>query len=120
MRIDHIMLPVAEIERSIAFYCETFNMALVSRREDSVRRFAHMGYGPRGEHATIELIEQSGAGCSVGDGHFCIHLVGLRGWVEAQEALGRTFVRPHGLRDGCIARAWIRDPDGHLIEVAEG
>lgn len=120
MRIDHIMLPVADIERSIAFYVETFDMKLASRRDDGGRRFAHVGYGPRGEQATIELIQQAGGRCGAGDGHFCIHLSGLAAWVEGQQALGRTFAQPHGLRDGRIARAWLRDPDGHLIEVAEG
>ncbi len=118
-RIDHVMLPVADIERAIAFYSDAFGMAVIERRDDGDRRFAHVGYGPRGEHVTIELIEQRNVAVIVGNGHFCLRLPELSEWVATRELAGQVFAKPHGLHDGRILRAWIRDSDGHLVEVAD-
>jgi lactoylglutathione lyase len=118
-RIDHVMMPVADLARSVAFYDEAFGMKVVERREDETRRFAHVGYGPRGAHVTIELVQEAGVMALVGGGHVCIRIPGLGDWVERMEAAGHPFARPHGLRDGHIIRCWIQDPDGHLVEVSD-
>lgn len=118
LRIDHVMVPVADIQRSIAFYDDAFGMQVVVQREDKKRLFAHVGYGPRSEHVTIELVQETGVAPVAGGRHVCICLPDLNAWILRMEAAGRQFARAHGMRDGQIMRAWILDPDGHLLEVS--
>lgn len=118
LRLDHVMLPVADIERAVAFYQTALGMQVVESRADATRRFAHVGYGPRGEQVTIELVQERGVAIIAGGGHVCLCVPELQAWVLRMEEAGHQFARPHGMRDGQLARAWIKDPDGHLLEVA--
>ena len=120
-RIDHVMLPVAELERSLAFYALVFGMVVIRRRDARQGRpqAAHIGYDGGSAQATIELIEASPPmepPSKSGAGHICIHLPDM--------AAFRETIRAHGiLAEGVSSlapegdRIWIRDPDGHMLEI---
>ena len=121
-RIDHVMLPVANIERAIAFYTSLFAMKVVESGADAKRKKAHLGFGARGEQATLELIETFGvtqAAPSSCCGHFCLHMSGVTALCDRLESAGGSFDRPLERIHGEVRRAWVRDPDGHLIEMSE-
>ncbi|MFN3890453.1 MAG: VOC family protein [Beijerinckiaceae bacterium] len=120
-RIDHVMLPVEDIDRSIAFYSSLLGMRVLESRSDAKRRIAHVGYGPRGEQATLELVQTLAAASppSAGGGHFCLCVHGLASLCGQVEKSGGSFDRPLDAAGGAVRRAWIRDPDGHLIELSE-
>ena len=119
-RFDHVMLPVRDVARSIAFYTGALGMKVLEQRADDTRRIAHVGYAERGLQASLELIENIEAQPAIvtGDGHFCLRVSGLAGLVEALQREGALVDKPPMTRNG-TARAWIRDLDGHLIELSE-
>ena len=120
-RIDHVMLPVAELERSLAFYALVFGMVVIRRRDARQGRpqAAHIGYDGGSAQSTIELIEvtpPSEGHAKSGSGHICIHLpdmAAFRETIRAHEILteGVSSLAPEG------DRIWIRDPDGHMLEI---
>ena len=120
-RIDHVMLPVEDMDRSISFYSTLLAMKVVESRADSRRRIAHLGYGARGEQATLELVQTLATMATplAGSGHFCLRVTGLADLCGRVEAAGGSFDRPPEGADGVVRRAWVRDPDGHLIELAQ-
>jgi lactoylglutathione lyase len=121
--VDHVMLPVNDLDRAIAFYTRVLSMTVLEASSDEKRKKAHVGYAPRGVQTSIELIETlpplSESRFVIGSGHFCLRLTGLDDLCQRMLAEGATFDRPLNLSGGGVARAWVRDPDGHLLELVE-
>jgi lactoylglutathione lyase len=124
-RIHHTMLPVADLTRSIQFYTRLFGMTLMGRRSDANRQVevGHVGYGDRATQPSIELIQDmSGrAPSKVGatGGHISIHTSDLTKLCAVLERAGVRFKQPLSQRAGGNLRAWVYDPDGHELELAE-
>ena len=120
-RFDHVMLPVRDLARAIAFYGDFLAMRVVETRSDPERKVAHMGYGARKTHATVELIEDLTGKVQIatGSGHFCVNVSGLRDLCQRLDAAGFPLDRPLVDRGNGVLRAWVRDPDGHLVEMSE-
>jgi lactoylglutathione lyase len=126
-RIHHTMLPVADLDRSVDFYTRLLGMKPMGRRVDAMRKVevGHVGYGDRESQPSLELtkdivdaapaeVRPTGihVAIQVGDLHaLCGALERERvGFVQALKASGP---------DGRRLTAWIRDPDGHAIELIE-
>ena len=135
--IDHVALSVADIDRSIRFYCETFGMTLVSRTAFSGKLFDNI----------MELDEAQGLACTLALGHAQLELfqffnpagrpqildrpvndLGITHLCfkvhdihEAYERLSQGGVRFHcPPQDGGWALAtYARDPDGNIFELYE-
>jgi lactoylglutathione lyase len=124
-RIHHTMLPVADLERSIDFYARLFGMQLMGRRSDASRKveMGHVGYGDRATQPSIELIrdvsEQAPAQVKPTSGHISIHVSDLRKFCAILENAGVEFKQPLMQRPGGNLRAWVRDLDGHELELGE-
>jgi len=126
-RIHHFMLPVADIERSIAFYTGALGMKVMGRRVREARQVevAHVGYGDRATQPSIELtmgIGHNATGAARPTGtHVAIHVSDLRRLSAALEKAGARFLQPTGetTPGSRNLKAWIADPDGHEIELAE-
>jgi lactoylglutathione lyase len=124
-RIHHTMLPVANLERSIAFYTRLFGMTVMGRRSDDSRKVevGHVGYGERATQPSIELIEdvseRAPAQVRPTGGHISIHVSDLHKLCTVLEREGVEFTRPLMRRPSGILRAWVRDPDGHELELGE-
>jgi lactoylglutathione lyase len=127
-RIHHTMLPVADVERSIGFYTRCLGMKVMGRRSDDVRmvRAAHVGYGDRETQPSVELTQDVGPSAPArivpASGHIAIAVNDLRRLCAVLDRQGVSLARPIKASGGPGSRdltAWVRDPDGHLLELAE-
>jgi len=126
-RIHHTMLPVADLDRSIDFYTRYLGMKVMGRRVDLARmkEVGHVGYGARDTHPSLELTKATGSTAPIDIGpidlHIGIQVTDLPGLCERLEKEHIGFVQ--GLKasgpDNRRLTAWIRDPDGHAIELIE-
>jgi lactoylglutathione lyase len=125
-RMHHTMLPVADLSRSVAFYTRLLGMKLKERHASDARKVevALVGYGNEAATPFLELIqntsERAPAQVTPANIHIGIDTSDLRALCAILEKAGVTFIRPFKQRsDGMGFSAWIRDPDGHELELAE-
>ena len=123
--LDHVVLRIADLERSLAFYCDILGCALDRRRDD-------LGlYHLRAGQAQIDLVTLAGELGQKGGGpaqpagrnmdHFCLRMEPFDG-----PAL-KKYLRGHGLEPGEIMQRlgaegegpslYIQDPDGNTVEL---
>jgi lactoylglutathione lyase len=126
-RIHHTMLPVADLDRSIDFYTRLLGMSTMGRRTDDVRKVevGHVGYGQRDTHPSLELTKDIGDRPPTEVRSTGIHVAiqvsdlgRLCGVLENEHVRFIQALKAGG-RDGRRITAWIRDPDGHAIELIE-
>jgi lactoylglutathione lyase len=125
-RIHHTMLPVSDLERSIRFYTGLLGMAVMGRRRNEARQteVVHVGYGDRAAQPSLELTKGLGGSAPGPIGptgiHVAIHTNDVRRLCDILEREGVTITQPPTGRPGSRnLTAWIRDPDGHEIELQE-
>jgi lactoylglutathione lyase len=125
-RVHHTMLPVADLNRSIAFYTRLLGMKLKERHASEARKVevGLIGYGDEAGAPFLELIqdtsEKAPRQVTPANIHIGIDTSDLRQLCAILEREGVTFIRPFKQRsDGMGFSAWIRDPDGHELELAE-
>jgi lactoylglutathione lyase len=125
-RVHHTMLPVADLERSVAFYTRLLGMKLKERHASEARKVevGLIGYGDEASAPFLELIKNTSDRAPVqvtpANIHIGIDTSDLRKLCTILEKEGVTFIRPFKQRsDGMGFSAWIRDPDGHELELAE-
>jgi glyoxylase I family protein len=125
-RIDHIVLRVADLERSVDFYVRVLGLALVRRRDEL--GLVHLRAGA----SMIDLVSLDGAlGAKGGRGpgtegrnvdHLCLRIE------PYDERALLDFVTSHGIAvagraarnfgaEGDGPSLYIADPDGNLLEL---
>lgn len=121
-RIHHTMLPVADLDRSINFYTRLLGMKPMGRRTDETRRVevGHVGYG---DQPTLELtkdVSENAPPMVRPTGIYVAIQVNdlqrLCGMLEGEHV---DFLQPLKGLGGRRLVAWIRDPDGHALELVE-
>lgn len=121
-RIHHTMLPVADLDRSIDFYSRFLGMQPMGRRKDENRKVevGHVGYG---DQPTLELTkdvsENAPAEVRPTGIHVAIQVSDLQRLCGILENERVTFLQPLKGLGGRRLVAWIRDPDGHALELVE-
>ena len=126
MKLEHINLTVANLERSIAFYCEVFGARVRWRGEilntREMRPAAHVGSDDfyislfeAEAPATRDSIRDSYA--PPGVNHFGVVVKDLDGHVGRIEALGHDVRRAPDYAPG--RRCYFEDPDGIEVEMLE-
>lgn len=131
LRVLHCMLRVADLERSLAFYCGPLGMRLLRREEYQGGRFtlAFVGYGNELEQALIELThnwDQAAYQHGSAFGHVALEVPDLFASCAALATAGVKVVLAPGpmsmsSADRAAAQriAFIEDPDGYRIELIE-
>jgi lactoylglutathione lyase len=125
-QVHHTMLPVADLDRSIAFYTHLLGMKVKERHASEARKVevGLIGYGDEASAPFLELIkdtsERAPTQVTPANIHIGIDTSDLRKLCTILEKEGVTFIRPFKQRsDGMGFSAWVRDPDGHELELAE-
>ncbi len=121
--LDHIVLNVADVERSLAFYSGT--LGLPAERVEAWRRGELRFPSVRVNEATIiDLVKASERAGeeTLNLGHYCLVTdADDLGAVQRElEAAGVVIERGPGMRSGARGNAlsiYFRDPDQNLIEL---
>jgi lactoylglutathione lyase len=125
MRILHTMIRVTDLEKSIDFYTRIFGMQLLRRQDYPEGRFtlAFVGYGDEASNTVIELTHNWDTHCyELGNafGHIAIGVPDVYKACEDIQAAGGNVVRPAGpMKHGGTVIAFVKDPDGYMIELIE-
>jgi lactoylglutathione lyase len=120
------MLPVADLDRSISFYTRLLGMKLKERHASEARKVevGLVGYGDEASAPFLELIqdtsEKAPAQVTPANIHIGIDTSDLKRLCAILEREGVMFLRPFKQRSDSMGfSAWIYDPDGHELELAE-
>ena len=123
MRLLHTMLRVTDLQKSISFYTDILQMKLLRRKDfpDGKFTLAFLGYGPEHETTALELTHNWET-CSydMGNayGHIAIEVEDVYAACEKIKAQGGQIVREPGpMLHGSTILAFVRDPDGYMIEL---
>ena len=123
MRLLHTMLRVTDLQKSISFYTEVLQMKLLRRKDfpDGKFTLAFLGYGPEHETTALELThnwETSSYDMGNAYGHIAIEVEDVYAACEKIKAQGGQIVREPGpMLHGSTILAFVRDPDGYMIEL---
>ena len=122
----HTMIRVKDLDKSIAFYCDHLGMKLLRKKDFPSGEFtlAFVGYGDEENNTVIELTHNWGREepYDLGDGfgHIALGVKDIYGVCEKLEADGVEVPRKPGpMKHGGAVIAFIKDPDGYMIELIE-
>ncbi len=122
MRTLHFGLPVADLDRSLAFYTAVGYEVVGSVPETPLGQLTMLKL-PRDEFVTIELVHdptQGEANVSTGLSHFVIKVEAMDATISELAARGIDAdvpVSPDGSDD--FRTTWVIDPDGNRIELVQ-
>lgn len=124
MRLLHTMLRVGDLSRSIAFYTNILGMQVLSKTDYPSGKFtlAFIGYGAEATHTVLELThnwEQSSYNIGDAYGHIAIEVDDIYKTVTEMKQQGVEVTREPGPMKfgGEAIIAFIKDPDGYMIEL---
>jgi len=127
LNIRHTMLPVSNMDRTVDFYTRLLGMDIQRIRDvpDRNERVRYLGYGSEDDGPALELIESAAtrgkAPLAPWTGHIALYVSDCYKLSEKLKADGVEFIsgpapnRPGG-KD---IFAFIKDPDGYVIELTE-
>lgn len=122
----HAMIRVLDLQKSIHFYTQILGMQLLRQNDYAEGRFtlAFIGYGDESEHTVIELThnwdQTKPYEMGNGFGHFALGVEDIYAVCEELRQAGADIVREPGpMKGGTTEIAFIKDPDGYLIELIE-
>jgi len=125
MRILHTMLRVTDLQESIDFYTNIFGMELLRQKEFPEAKFtlAFLGYGDESSNTVLELTHNwETDSYEIGNayGHIAIAVDDAYKACDGITAKGGDVVRPAGpmMNSGSVI-AFVKDPDGYMIELIE-
>lgn len=124
--IDHIVITVNDINKTVNFYTEVMNMKLeiYTAKNDNTKRISfsfgnqkiniHSYAKPHKEHAKIP---------TPGSADICFLTNSpIKDWVKYLSMKGINIIEGPVERNGAngqILSIYVRDPDGNLIEISE-
>jgi len=123
MRILHTMLRVGNLEKSIHFYTEIFQMQLLRKKDypDGKFTLAFLGYGDEASNSAIELThnwDTQNYDLGNGYGHIALEVDDVYQAVDAIKKQGGKILREAGpMNAGSTIIAFVEDPDGYQIEL---
>lgn len=119
--IDHVVLTVASVDRTCAFYADVLGME-VRTFGGGRRRALHFGVQKINLHEVGRELEPKAAAATAGSGDLCfIAATPIDAVVARLAELGVPIVQGPVDRTGAtgpIRSVYVKDPDGNLIEIA--
>ncbi len=125
MKLLHTMLRVGDLDRSLSFYTQILGMKLLRKQDYPSGRFtlAFVGYGEEKDNTVIELTynwDTSTYALGDGFGHLAIGVDSVAEACERIRQAGGLIVREPGpMKHGSTILAFVKDPDGYMIELLE-
>jgi catechol 2,3-dioxygenase-like lactoylglutathione lyase family enzyme len=119
-RLDHLVLTVSDIERSIAFYCEVLGMQAVTFGGD--RKALTFGRSKINLHEVGREFEPKARRPVAGSADICLITNDPLEDVQAElDTRGIVVEEGPVERTGAVGRLLsvnVRDPDGNLVEIS--
>lgn len=125
LRMMHTMLRVGDLDKSLKFYTELLGMQLIKKLDFPEGEFtlAFVGYGPEEENTVIELTYNYGqSDYDLGNayGHIALETSDIYATAKVLKDAGAEFTREPGpMRHGTTEIAFLKDPDGYMIELVQ-
>ncbi len=124
MQIDHQMMRVKDLDKSVDFYTRILGMKLLRQTEYPDGKFTNtfVGYQPEGEGTSLELTynwdQEEDYEMGQGWGHLALMVEDVYATCDKLAEEGVIISRPAGpMKHGTRVIAFIEDPDGHKIEL---
>lgn len=123
MRLLHTMLRVGDLQKSIHFYTEIFEMKLLRQSENVDYKYtlAFLGYGEESENTVLELTynwDTTEYDMGNAYGHIAIETDDIYATCTKIKELGGEVTREAGpVKGGTTVIAFVKDPDGYMIEL---
>jgi lactoylglutathione lyase len=115
---------VKDLDKSKDFYSRHLGMAVLKEKEVPAGKYTNvfMGYGPDEENTVLELTynwdQEEPYTHGSGFGHLAVSSPDVYAACAQMEKEGVEILRPAGpLKHGTRIIAFIKDPDGYLIEL---
>ena len=125
-RLDHTMIRVKDLDRSLDFYTRILGMKIHRKTEYPEGRFTNtfVGYIGEDEGTNIELTynwdQQENYNKGNGWGHLAIKVSDVYETSQYLKQQGVEFTKePSTMKNGTRILAFIKDPDGYVIELNE-
>lgn len=124
-RILHTMLRVGDLDRSIEFYTNVMGMNVLRRNENKEYEYTlvFVGYGDESQGSVIELTYNWGTSeYDLGNafGHVAIGVDDIYSTCDAIKTAGGNVTREPGpVKGGSTHIAFVKDPDGYMIELIQ-
>jgi len=125
-RMLHMMIRVKDLDKSINFYVDNLEMKLLRKTDFPGGKFtlAFVGYGDEKDTTVVELThnwdQAEPYDLGNGFGHLALGVKDIYGICEKLKAQGVIIPRPAGpMKHGKSIIAFIKDPDGYMIELVE-
>lgn len=117
--IDHVVLVVRDLDRSIAFYRDRLGL---TPREERPGKWSLQAGGAKISLQTVEGRPEIAAQTTPGSANICfIGDVDVDALAASLKADGLQILTGPSTKDGATGPIWsihFRDPDGNLVEVA--
>ena len=125
-RFMHTMIRVFDLDKSVGFYTQKLGMNLIKKTDypDGEFTLAFLGYGEWENDTLIELTynwERDDAyKIGEGFGHIALGVKDIYKICDELEQNGVEIIRKPGvMKHGKMVIAFIKDPDGYMIELIE-
>ncbi len=125
-KIDHTMLRVKNLKKSLHFYVDILGMKILRQNEYPSGRFTNtfVGYQDEDSGTTLELTynwdQDKPYDRGNGWGHIALKVSDVYAASEYLKSHGVEFTKePSPMKGGTRILAFIKDPDGYPIELNE-
>jgi len=116
--LNHVALPTADLDASMRFYGEIIGLKPIERPAFSFPG-AWFAIGDAGQELHLIGNREPGAVIDQSRGkHFAIHVDRIDDWIATFREHAIEHRQPGRRPDGA-RQLFVRDPDGHLVELCE-
>jgi catechol 2,3-dioxygenase len=122
VRVGHVHLKVADLDRAIAFYCDVLGFGVTADAREIGHEAAFLAAGDYHCHVALSTLDGAGA-TPPPPGHTGLYHVAFRYPDRAELAravrriVGHDWPIDHATDHAATVSVYLADPDGHGIEL---